>query len=271
MKESATNNDQTVTAAAGDGAAVRTLQLRLWQFISVLALGMTLAFALGTMTEITFADPLPDTPTATSSTMYTLTQVYQSIAGEIDKLASTTIATGTSAFGIDGTMYPGTTVVTGQTVCYDAAGSSISCTGTGQDGEIQAGLAFDYTDNGDGTVTDNNTGLTWQQGYSTSTMTWSAAATSCANNDANLPGTGWRLPNIKELFTLVDFTVSGVAKIDLTAFPGTPASDFWSATTYPDSGSSTSRCSSTSATAACTATLRLTSTMSVASKNNLAL
>jgi len=43
---------------------------------------------------------------------------------------------------------------TGQTKCYDTSGTEISCTGTGQDGEIQAGVAWPFprfTDNGDGT------------------------------------------------------------------------------------------------------------------------
>jgi len=53
---------------------------------------------------------------------------------------------------------------TGQTKCYDESGTEISCTGTGQDGEIQAGVAWPgprFTDNGDGTMTDNLTGLMW--------------------------------------------------------------------------------------------------------------
>src|SRR5262245_39388427 len=48
---------------------------------------------------------------------------------------------------------------TGQTTCYDTSGLSISCAGTGQDGETQKGMVQKYVDNGDGTVTDLNTGL----------------------------------------------------------------------------------------------------------------
>jgi hypothetical protein len=47
---------------------------------------------------------------------------------------------------------------TGQTECWSATGASISCTSTGQDGDRQAGADPAYTDNGDGTVTDLNTG-----------------------------------------------------------------------------------------------------------------
>jgi len=53
---------------------------------------------------------------------------------------------------------------TGQTGCWDSSGGSITCADTGQDGDIQAGVALPdprFTDNGDGTVTDNLTGLIW--------------------------------------------------------------------------------------------------------------
>jgi hypothetical protein len=50
---------------------------------------------------------------------------------------------------------------TGQTICYDSAGTVIACAGTGQDGEIQAGAMLRYKDNGNGTITDKNTNLTW--------------------------------------------------------------------------------------------------------------
>jgi hypothetical protein len=42
---------------------------------------------------------------------------------------------------------------TGQTTAY----------GTGSDGDVQAGATLSYTDNGDGTITDNNTGLMWEK------------------------------------------------------------------------------------------------------------
>ena len=51
---------------------------------------------------------------------------------------------------------------TGQTQCRGLQlGNLIDCAGTGQDGEYQAGVSVDprFTDNGDGTVTDNLTGL----------------------------------------------------------------------------------------------------------------
>ena len=56
---------------------------------------------------------------------------------------------------------------TGQTLCWPTAPDTslppIPCDGTGQDGDIQAGAPLSYTDNGDGTITDNNTKLTWEK------------------------------------------------------------------------------------------------------------
>ena len=55
-----------------------------------------------------------------------------------------------------------------------------------------------YIDNGDGTVTDNGTGLMWQQATAPGTYTWEQALVYCENLDlAN--HTDWRLPTVKEL------------------------------------------------------------------------
>ena len=56
---------------------------------------------------------------------------------------------------------------TKQTRCYDAENTEIACLGTGQDGEIRAGIVWPsprFTDNGDGTLTNGLTGLTWLKG-----------------------------------------------------------------------------------------------------------
>ena len=47
---------------------------------------------------------------------------------------------------------------TGQTKCYDSAGTEISCATTGQDGAYTIN-PMSFTDNGNGTVTDNNINL----------------------------------------------------------------------------------------------------------------
>jgi len=53
---------------------------------------------------------------------------------------------------------------TGQTGCWDINGTTVTCTGTGQDGDKLAGVPLPvprFTDNSNGTVTDNLTGLIW--------------------------------------------------------------------------------------------------------------
>jgi hypothetical protein len=81
-----------------------------------------------------------------------------------------------------------------------------------------------------GTVYDTKTRLTWQQGFSASTMAWADAKTYCAGIGSTLAGTGWRLPTVKELGTLVDNSLVNGPLIDLTAFPNTPSTWFWSST-----------------------------------------
>ena len=66
-------------------------------------------------------------------------------------LVAGNIKSGATIFGVAGTMYPGSTLSTGQVTSY----------ATNDDGTSQKGLALSYTDNSNGTVTDNNTGLMW--------------------------------------------------------------------------------------------------------------
>ncbi len=97
-----------------------------------------------------------------------------------------------------------------------------------------------YTDNGNGTVTDSATGLIWQKcsngqnatscSGSASTITWSNAITYC--NGLTLAGRTWRLPNVNELRSIVDFTKSTAPTIDTTAFPSTQSNFYWSSSTY---------------------------------------
>ncbi|MGF1732578.1 DUF1566 domain-containing protein [Photobacterium kasasachensis] len=64
-----------------------------------------------------------------------------------------------------------------------------------------------FTDNNNGTVSDSATGLTWQKSDSRNAMNWPSALAYC--EQLNLAGHGnWRLPNAKELQSLVDYTRS---------------------------------------------------------------
>jgi len=83
-----------------------------------------------------------------------------------------------------------------------------------------------------GVVKDSKTGLYWQQVAAPTTYSFASAMTYCSGNAAALSGTGWRLPAIKELQTLVDYSVNAPT-IDVGWFPSTPSGYFWSSTLEP--------------------------------------
>ncbi len=106
-------------------------------------------------------------------------------------------------------------------------------------GHVQAATKT-YTDNGDGTVTDPTTGLIWMrcamgQTWDGKTCTgwvteYDDRSASALTGKVTFAGhSDWRLPNIRELQTIVDRSVSKPA-IDSVAFPGMSAPwNFWSA------------------------------------------
>jgi hypothetical protein len=77
------------------------------------------------------------------------------------------------------------------------------------------------------TVVDTQTHLTWQRASSCLGGSVSVATAYCAGLNAGGFSTGWRLPALKELQSIVDYTTSNPA-IDSEAFPGTPAELFLS-------------------------------------------
>ena len=94
----------------------------------------------------------------------------------------------------------------------------------------------DYTDNGDYTVTDNVTGLMWEQKTDDggardkdNTYTWKDALAYCENLILG-EYTDWRMPTPKELERLVDLTKSSPA-IDTDYFPNTNSGKYWTGTT----------------------------------------
>jgi len=99
-------------------------------------------------------------------------------------------------------------VDTNQSICYDALGSVIPCPVPGQpycgqDAQID-GDQPQYRDNGDGTVSDLVTGLMWQRGFE-SDVSWPEALAGAS--EATTGGyTDWRLPTIKELYSLILFS-----------------------------------------------------------------
>ena len=128
---------------------------------------------------------------------------------------------------------------TDRTTCNN--GTAPPCTGSGQDADYTSANSAtcdpNFTANGDGTVTDNCTNLTWQKctrgqdpitcSGTVSTTGWTSALSYCQG--LSLAGSGWRMPNFKELQSIVNYQ-SGLAGIDPTIFPNTDPDRYWSST-----------------------------------------
>ncbi len=142
---------------------------------------------------------------------------------------------------------------TGQTACYDELGAGTSCTGTGQDGEKQEGVAWPaprFTDNGDSTLTDTLTGLIWPKdgkvpgpaGCSPgATKTWQGALdyVKCLNTNSYLGHSDWRLPNVNELRSLAHAGQSNPATwLNSQGFAGVQSSQYWTSSSYATSAGS---------------------------------
>ena len=91
-----------------------------------------------------------------------------------------------------------------------------------------------YLNNGDGTITDLDTNLMWAQVPSAS-LTWTNALSYA--EALSLGGfTDWRMPNVKELGSLVDFpratatTTTTTPCLNRTLFPAATATSYWSST-----------------------------------------
>ncbi|SEH07322.1 Lcl C-terminal domain-containing protein [Candidatus Venteria ishoeyi] len=120
---------------------------------------------------------------------------------------------------------------TGQTYCYDANGSATTCPVSGaafygQDAQYQ-GNTLNYTNNGDGTVSDNISGLMWQQttdingdGVINSSDKLSLGNAQSYCESLNQGGhSDWWLPDIKQMYSLIDFDGQ-----DVSSYSGTDTS-----------------------------------------------
>lgn len=159
-----------------------------------------------------------DPPGPPGPTMVTLQQIYDKLGG------------------------PTAVAKTGQTSCWNASGVLIDCGSTGQDGDLQKGVSVlppRFTDNANGTVTDNLTGLIWLKNANCfGSRTWSQALSDanglnsgvCGLTDGSVAG-AWRLPNVKELQSLIDFGQYFPALPAGHPFSGVQSNRNWSSTT----------------------------------------
>ncbi len=155
-------------------------------------------------------------------------------------------------------MESSTLLATSQTTCDTGDGTLGACPGSpsGQDGAIQAGVPLSYTDNGDGTVRDNASGLTWEKLADDdgihdwdNTYTWGDAVNvkiAALNTAPCFAGhCDWRLPNRRELESLVAvehaapavdpvFHAACAPHCTVIDCSCTQASNYWSSTSYQD-------------------------------------
>jgi hypothetical protein len=193
----------------------------------------------------------PAGPTEADGQMYTLQQIY-------DRLNNGTAATKMTSF-TEPSSGPGSTMHTLNEI-YALIGlrAQVPKTGqttsyaTGDDGDLEKGVSWPnprFTDNGNGTVTDNLTGLIWLKDANCyDTRSWANALSdantlangTCSLSDGSSAG-DWRLPNVRELQSLVHYGVhspavpntAGTGKWTSGApFTGVQSWYYWSSTTY---------------------------------------
>jgi len=145
---------------------------------------------------------------------------------------------------------------TGQTMCWDSSAASIPCAGTGQDGDFQKGAPLSYADNGDGTITDNNTSLVWEKLSMDGSVhdvgnryTWDQAFSVhvAKLNSTRFAGhADWRVPNVRDLLSIVNYAVyrpavsaafntgctAGCTVLMCSCTGASLPSGYWSSTTF---------------------------------------
>jgi len=143
---------------------------------------------------------------------------------------------GTGTTKLNGSLWIGSYLHSGQITSYD--------TGTLDDKE-KDGTAKSYTDNGNGTVTDNHTGLVWMKNHkdNCATLSWQSALSYCSTlasgsgglTDGSVSG-DWRVPSALELFTLSDISYPSSSYLNSVFTQTGWASTcygYWSSTTVP--------------------------------------
>jgi len=126
---------------------------------------------------------------------------------------------------------------TGQAACWDDRGDPIACAGTGQDGELRSGIPwprprFATVEEG---VLDRLTGLTWfgDAGHIEWPASWSEAldAVSELGRAKHMGRDDWRLPDRRELWSLISFADHNPALPVGHPFQNVFLGWYWSSTT----------------------------------------
>ena len=221
------------------------------RYMAVIVVLVTLAVAA----VVVYAGSLnpPAAPTDSAAQMYTLDQIYNRIN---DGTAATKMSTFTEpSSGPGSTMHTLDEIyaLVGERAQVPKTGQTTSYA-TGDDGYLQKGVSWPsprFTDNLNGTVTDNLTGLIWLKNANCAggTVDWATALSysnalydgctncfgtsgDCGLSDGSTAG-DWRLPNVRELFSLIDFSRYNPALPSgySTYFSGVQSNFYWTSTT----------------------------------------
>ncbi len=135
-------------------------------------------------------------------------------------------------------VWPQSVLFTGQATCHDADGREIPCTGSGQDA-AQGYAAFSpsprFVPAGPGLVRDAATGLYWPEDANSAgfPMSWEDALAQAARlaRQAFLGRSDWRVPNRRELRSLVSYGAARPALPSGHPFRNVFLGWYWSSTT----------------------------------------
>lgn len=125
---------------------------------------------------------------------------------------------------------------TGQRFCYDEQGRVVDCAGTGQDAAFSIGKTWPRPrfDAQDKTVLDRLTGLTWLRNANRFEfpMTWPEALgeAESMNKEQLLGFSDWRLPNRRELLSLIDYQTKRPALPEDHPFRNVVLNWYWTST-----------------------------------------
>ncbi|MBK6999730.1 MAG: DUF1566 domain-containing protein [Rhodoferax sp.] len=226
------NGIVSYAVAANTGTTVRTGTLTIaGQTFTVTQAGATVVTA-----PVCTLSANPATITAGSSATLTATCI---------PVAASYVWTGGGCAGTTGATC---SVAPTATTSYTVVGANTGGTGAPASATVTVTTPSTSTlqPNADGTVTDPKTGLVWMRcsmGQTWTGSTCSGSVSTYTFDQANaLTSTvtfagqsDWRMPNIRELQTIVDRSVFSPA-IDSNAFPNTPNSNFWPGSPYAEGG-----------------------------------
>ncbi len=188
----------------------------------------------GTMADNGQVVIMPGTASQTIAAGYHNGSGY--VLGDAD-LVARNIVKGVTIFGVNGTASTGTSLApvpkTGQTISYASR----------DDGDLEYGVAWPsprFVTGTTGIVTDTLTGLIWLRDANCFGVqkTWtqalsdanSLASGSCGLSDGSSAG-DWRLPNVRERQSLIDYGFSDPALPSGHPFTNVQWSGYWSSTT----------------------------------------